>query len=329
MDQHLVSYIAQLLYTNDCVIIPQLGAFIVQQKSAEINLLTHQILPPRRSLLFNAKINNNDGLLASYLAEQENIGYKSALERIALWVSKAKADLDSIGWIDLPQIGRLHLNPEGQLLFHSLETNFSFDAYGLSAIEAYPLVRQQRQTQPKQEPTPLPQPQPQVVLAPISPVRTWGRWLQVAAIAGLLLAAPLLYQWTQNQTQSTQNTNLAQATNTKLEATQQAGYSLPSTPSPAPELPKAEEPKEKEALAEPNPAPGTKNYVVVVGAFADATNAKRQIKQLEKKGYFPDLAKTESGLHRVGIQITCTPKDLDLHLKDIRKKFHQKAWVVE
>jgi cell division septation protein DedD len=328
MDQHLVSCIAQLLYTNDCVIVPQLGAFIVQQKSAEINLLTHQILPPRRSLLFNAKINNNDGLLASYLAEQENISYKSALERIALWVSKAKADLDSIGWVDLAQIGRLHLNPEGQLLFHALDTNFSLEAYGLSPIEAYPLVRQQRQTEPKLEPSPLPEPAQEVVLVSVNPVRSWGRWLQVAVVAGLLLAAPLLYQWTQHQSQANKNTGLA-ATQTTPNSTQQAGYSLP-TPPPSPATPpKAAEPKEEEALAETHPAPGTKNYVIVIGAFADAANAKRQIKQLEDKGYFPDLAKTESGLHRVGIQITCTPKDLDLHLKTIRKKFHQKAWVVE
>ncbi len=77
------------------------------------------------------------------------------------------------------------------------------------------------------------------------------------------------------------------------------------------------------------PSAGSRDYVIVVGAFSDPKNAKRMRRRLEKEGYFIDLATTYAGYERIGVQISCSPSELKEHLKDIRQKFSPKAWVLK
>jgi len=61
----LATYIKDLLYRYECVIIPGFGAFLTQYQSATINSANNSIFPPGKQVSFNRQLQTNDGLLAT------------------------------------------------------------------------------------------------------------------------------------------------------------------------------------------------------------------------------------------------------------------------
>ena len=76
------TYIKDLLYRNDCVVLPNLGAFITRNVSAKIDESNNVIYPPSKHISFNPKIVENDGLLANHIAIVENISREKAGNKI-------------------------------------------------------------------------------------------------------------------------------------------------------------------------------------------------------------------------------------------------------
>ena len=64
----LETYISDLLYRYECVVIPDFGAFLTQPVSARIDESNFTFYPPKKELSFNEQLKNNDGLLAKYIA---------------------------------------------------------------------------------------------------------------------------------------------------------------------------------------------------------------------------------------------------------------------
>ena len=53
----------ELLFVQECVIIPGFGGFLTKYKSADIDYLNYTITPPTKSISFNRQLRNDDGLL--------------------------------------------------------------------------------------------------------------------------------------------------------------------------------------------------------------------------------------------------------------------------
>ena len=64
---NLVQYIKELLYQYECVIIPQLGAFLTQPIAIRIDREQGIFFPPGKELSFNGLLTHNDGLLPTIL----------------------------------------------------------------------------------------------------------------------------------------------------------------------------------------------------------------------------------------------------------------------
>ena len=112
----LETYISDLLYRYECVTIPEFGAFISNRVSAKIHDTTHTFYPPKKILSFNEQIQNNDGLLANYIAEIEKIPYHIAIDKISKHVKAIKSYMTEGENIKLENIGDLILNSEGNIL---------------------------------------------------------------------------------------------------------------------------------------------------------------------------------------------------------------------
>ena len=54
---NLATYIKDLLYRYDCVIVPDFGGFVTKRISAKISENTHQFFPPSKQLSFNRNLN--------------------------------------------------------------------------------------------------------------------------------------------------------------------------------------------------------------------------------------------------------------------------------
>ncbi len=60
-------YIKDLLFTNENVVIAGLGTFEAKQIAAQINPVDNSMVPPTKTISFNATKIDDDGLLANYL----------------------------------------------------------------------------------------------------------------------------------------------------------------------------------------------------------------------------------------------------------------------
>ena len=75
-------HIRDLLYRYDCIILPNLGAFVTRNVSSNIDETNSLIKPPQKIISFNSSINENDGLLANHISVVENISYKQAAKKV-------------------------------------------------------------------------------------------------------------------------------------------------------------------------------------------------------------------------------------------------------
>ena len=62
-------YISDLLYSYDCVVIPDFGGFVANYASAKVQAVQHKITPPSKKISFNKNLRTNDGLLNNYIAD--------------------------------------------------------------------------------------------------------------------------------------------------------------------------------------------------------------------------------------------------------------------
>lgn len=132
---NLANYICDLLYRYECVIIPQFGGFVTNERSARIDSKKQTIYPPYKQITFNSHLKNNDGLLANYIASVDKISYECALNYIKFeiesWIEKLR-DED----LSLPGLGTFS-SVAGKLQFEPQQkTNYLLSSFGLSSAVA-------------------------------------------------------------------------------------------------------------------------------------------------------------------------------------------------
>lgn len=143
MVKHTIDhYISSLLYYNECVVVPGFGAFLTRYYSAEINSATHMFRPPSKRVAFNARIQENDGLLAQHIAQTEQVSYQKALESIEISVRSWKKLLRAGKKVNLTGIGRLFMSDKGKLQFNpAYDINYDINSYGLNIFRANAMDR--------------------------------------------------------------------------------------------------------------------------------------------------------------------------------------------
>ncbi|MCM1331658.1 MAG: hypothetical protein NC248_03515 [Bacteroides sp.] len=113
----ITRHIEYLILRHDCVIVPELGAFIAQYSPARIDETTGVILPPSRLLSFNCEVSHNDGLLAASIARATSMTFDRASASIADQVAALKSQIDNGGEYAVGRLGILRGNQEGNLEF--------------------------------------------------------------------------------------------------------------------------------------------------------------------------------------------------------------------
>lgn len=103
--QKLFGYIMQLMKSHTCVILPGMGAFVLNDKAASIDYVSGCFIPPTTELVFNPHIAYNDGLLAGAFASAEGISIESANAYISDVVKKAKRELYERGLFVVGEYG--------------------------------------------------------------------------------------------------------------------------------------------------------------------------------------------------------------------------------
>lgn len=131
----MIEHIEYLMLSNDCVVVPGFGAFIVQYTSSNNCAQNSTFTSPKRSISFNASINHNDGLLANSIAKKASIPYAEALKQIEKSTTICRQALSDGSEVPFGRLGFFISNAEGHIEFipfhHELAND---DFFGLQSF---------------------------------------------------------------------------------------------------------------------------------------------------------------------------------------------------
>ena len=129
------SALSALLQEHDCVVVPHLGSFVLQYRSAEFSRDGGQLYPPGNYLTFNASIAGDDGVLLNYATLNHYSGnYDIAKYKVGEAISGLRLQLSSGSRVYLDHIGVLQ-QEEGKVLFKPLlKLPYSIQQYGLGKV---------------------------------------------------------------------------------------------------------------------------------------------------------------------------------------------------
>ena len=145
MKKSLEHYISELLYIEDCIIVPDFGGFIVNDKSATINEKSGEIAPPSKTILFNSQLINNDGLLVNHIAKEENISHKECLTNVLAFSKKLKNKLFETKILRIKKVGLLTIGSENNILFTQEKGyNYNLNSFGMRSINSNKIDKKER-----------------------------------------------------------------------------------------------------------------------------------------------------------------------------------------
>lgn len=305
----LETYISDLLYRYDCVTVPEFGAFLTHRVSAKIHETTHTFYPPKKALSFNEQLQQNDGLLANYIAEVEKIPYATALNQISKEIKSIKSYLVEGETIQFKNIGELVLNNAGKIQFDpSSHINYLTDAFGLSHFTTANVTREihKETVATIEETTPI----------AFTPEKRDNRnWLKYAAAAVILLGIGSFSAATYHNNAVENHNEIAQEqANEQLDAKVQEATFVISNPLPAATLS-----LEKQSG----------NYHIVAGAFRVEANSEKKVAQLRNQGFKArKIGTNRFGLHEVVYASFENRTDAQIELSKIRRDYNRDAWLL-
>lgn len=293
---NLAKHIFELIKFNECVVVPEFGAFISNYKPAHFDQQSSTFSPPSKEVIFNTKVTQNDGLLINYIAEKEKVSFHNAEQCILTFVDRTYNQLKKGEYVELEEIGTLKLDKYGTILFHPFQSFELIEAYGLSEVTYSTILDKQKVFQP----------------GPI--IRTMPRkrdLVKIAAGFGLLLALSLYP--VRNGKQTLQSSvifpDLAETVSNKT-------------------TPKAEPIENNTAIVLSEQLAKEHPYILVGGSFGDFKNAAQLQNKLVNEGYNSEISELGSGLYRVIVESFESKEEAIHAMKSYRKKSNNSsAWV--
>ena len=303
----LANYISDLLYRYECVIVPEFGGFVTNNKSARIDKINNTLHPPYKQITFNSHLKNNDGLLANYIASADKIPYESALNfiqfEIDVWLEKIKAQdlyIESIGSFSLVQ-NKLHFQPQKKL-------NYLTSSFGLTNVVIPEIKREvyKKEVEKLEEKAPI----------LITPERRKApNYLKYAAIFVLGLSAIGIGGKLYKDHQSKQQIVVAKEQQKRIDQKIENATFVISKPLPTLNL-------------EVNTV-DNKSFHVIAGAFRFPENAEKKLTQLKAEGYHARIL----GINKWGLTIVSfdsydSERDAINNLNSIKRMKDEKAWLL-
>lgn len=293
-NMNLSKHITELLKYNECVIIPELGAFISNYRPARFDATGNKLLPPSKEVVFNTKITRNDGLLISYLTEKEHLGYHQAEELMLRYTDQLNEALQRGEKVQLKELGTFRLDNNGSLLFEASAAFPLIQAYGLQEVS----LPSRFETREKSLFTHR---------AVAKSLHSKTDLLKVAASIALVLTLSLFPVKTDKVNQHSSLDPLA--------------LLMETTPAVANKA--AEVPVETSVM---KPVYEKGPYILVGGCFQHHENASGFHDELLQAGFHPEIVDLENGFYRVIID-SYQNKDEALNAMNTYRQNHEGSGV--
>jgi len=136
IDGKFIATIQKLLTQEHCVIVPNLGAFVLRDTDATMNFFTKEIKPHHSNVYFNKDIIQDDGLFTSTLKETLGLSYKETSEYIQTIIVFIKNKVSEKKICSFAPIGNFFINSENDIFFiGNSQLNFNIETFGLKPIK--------------------------------------------------------------------------------------------------------------------------------------------------------------------------------------------------
>lgn len=361
------SYISELLYDHDCVIVTDLGGFIANYKPATINHALHVISPPSKKLAFNGSLKNNDGLLANHIAYRTQLNYTEACDVIREYVKDASSGMKKGNKLKIDKVGVLFFDQENRLQFlPDHHSNYLIESFGLSPVHA-PVIKRVAEEpvhETKNVRQVLPPPVKQKSEARIFKWKVFEMIPAAAVLVFLAMTPPVLKQFNSNLSTmlpfSRMNEYLEivkgnESGNTQITIPQINPFEIPpstivtsestitdnspevvssATIEPT-EIKNSSVPEIKPALSVPEVVPvaeanetAKRTYFVIGGCFRSRENAEKFISEMKGKGLDAVIAgQNTNGLYMVSLYSSPSFNQVSDALPEIKSTAVESAWV--
>ncbi|MEM1320856.1 MAG: hypothetical protein AAGG75_11405 [Bacteroidota bacterium] len=350
MNIDVSAYISELLFKHDAVAIPGLGGLVTVYKPSTIDHVQGLLYPPSKSLSFDRELMTDDGVLIGCIRKKNDLSAEEAQKILQNYVAETQSALEKREIVVFPNVGRLYKDYEQNFQFLQDNTNFNTDAFGLPAIQFYPILRNRGSIFAESE-LGMPAPAPEVN----KKQKSWKvptRQLQSALPAVFLIALLSLsvYFFTNrasegsdgffkkpvagerlNRKPSDNQASLLDVFKSREEPAPQAAAPPVSDETEEPALPVDEDGEFETAIDTEaiTTLPGQKEAVIIIGAYGKKAGVKKRIKQLYDLGYDAYQDKLR-GLTRVGAQFSYEEEEqLEETLRLLRQKFDKSAYLLK
>ncbi|PWE00272.1 HU domain-containing protein [Marinilabilia rubra] len=283
-------HISDLLCLHDCVIVPGLGGFVANYKSAVIIEERNLFQPPKKEIGFNRSLAHNDGLLANHICTREKTSWDQSLGLIEEFVSSTKDRINQGESIALQRIGTLRKDALGNIQFSPKERNdLRPDSFGLDEYHFEPLhhaIQLEKQEEPVRR-----------LLRSRSP-KYWGS--VAAMIAGLLFFSPDL-KMPEHQQIDTSSMISALSEKENITSGTVANDRSESKENPA-FINTGSEIPENKASNIATSSPIIKPYHLIAGSFKHKAPAQQTLDQYKNEGFGEaHLLKSSNSRFRVAL----------------------------
>jgi nucleoid DNA-binding protein len=321
----MVELIQQLLLKNNCVIIPNFGAFIGNYNPSEIRLMENKIFPPSKIIAFNRSLQNNDGLLINAVAHQFAVSYHDAEMEVTSFAKQCNDSLAHNKSLILKEIGRFSLDAENKIQFQPYYSkNYLLDSFGLSAMQIQPIQRlKDAEADIKETYQRILHPERMEDAVATKQAASKAAYWFTAILAVSFLGASLFMNLQKSETYQNQSSLLPAFSTIKSEGNKQEVIPAATEQSPinttSPQILK------EVVVASVKSVSKNKSYIVI-GAFFDEIRANKLKAEAEAKGYIVNVAKEDAnGLFRTTVLVE--NEDVENSLQKIKSEINQRAWI--
>lgn len=329
-----LAHIEFLLKEQSHVIVPGLGVFICEYKSANI-LEDGTITAPFKEIRFNTQVTHNDDTLALSIADIEDITLADAQNYIQTMVNDLLWTLSIEPEIKLGHIGKLCLDNNQIIFIESNKGIHTFNNFGLKALSVKPIeIKEEEKTSPVPV---ISESKERIHISINKKTLRYTASIAAAILLFFLFSAPV--------TQHDRNINYAGIISSEIFSHKQISAVIDSAESDINSLemttsvgaiPKSITDVEKElAHTQKNAAAEIESskpdkYYIIVNSFPDKSETERYLKRLHNDGFASAALLEKGNRSRIYIKSFAANKrsEAQNELNQIRKnaKFAD-AWI--
>lgn len=336
--------IEELLFANDCVIVPGFGGFVGKAVPATLNRENSTFSPPSKRIAFNGQLTHNDGLLTAALAKAYDLKFEEADARVQLFSRELQNTLLREKQFIFGRIGSfLQRDSLGAQFEPSSDLNFLPEAYGLPVLKLQLAAIEKPSAEPEEG---------IIQLDDQTSLKKKNTALRYLASAISIPAAMLVLAWPFLQPAVKQNSTntsgfFASPVESKYKTHQAIRY--PEIPDvlkknqlaealPVPDENKATQldlsvqPINQEKQNPSNkipPASGNDSYAeLIVGCFRLEENAQKLVNELHGLGFQARISgQSPGGLYRVSLGPAAPRAELEQNYTDAIARGYSVWWL--